>query len=125
MWCIQDGAAGPRSLTKTISKIVKPRNASTDTTPSCDFRRGSHCAPVPELPPESTLTHAPRERIPGGDAKLGFVSRWEAYSIRTREGILRLAPDPGRSPEAAAIRMPNQAAARTTRKPATIVAARS
>ena len=24
MWCIQDGAARPRSLTKTISRIVNP-----------------------------------------------------------------------------------------------------
>ena len=32
MWCIHDGAAGPRSLTKTMSRIVSPRRASTEAT---------------------------------------------------------------------------------------------
>src|SRR5262245_60198555 len=31
MWCIQEGAAGPRSLTKTMSRMVRPRRTSTES----------------------------------------------------------------------------------------------
>ena len=40
MWCIQEGAPGPRSLTKIMSKIVRPRRVSTEATALSHFGFG-------------------------------------------------------------------------------------